>query len=165
MGRTIKLGPGVEIIVDDQTRRRLLVELADEPEADGAAGPVTDLPPDHPMWGHHSGGDRHATPEYSDGDEDAARKLRRGLSPKAKVFFEEILTRPGHLFESQHFLDTFHDVFESHNAVAGCLHGFTRHCERDGRSFPFYWWEGREGTPTRYAIHPHVARVFLRAGD
>lgn len=165
MTTRIEIVPGFIIELDDKQRQRLRAELAD-PVNEAASGSPVDvvLAPDHPMWDHHSGGDRHAQREFSDGDEIEARATRGGLSPKASVFFEELLTLPGHLFSSQHFIETFPDVFESPAAVAGCLNGFTRHCERADRSYPFYWWEGRNGSPTRYAIHPHVARVFIRAG-
>jgi hypothetical protein len=31
------------------------------------------------------------------------------------------------------------------------------------RRFPFYWWEGRDGQSTRYAMQPRVAALFRAA--
>lgn len=161
MSVRLELAPGLVLELDDEALRRLIAQLTTE-EKTGDRD-LEYLPPEHPMWDHASGGDRHSKREFGVGDEDEARALRRGLSPKAKVFFEELLTKPGHLFPSTDFIEKFPETFESPSAIAGCLNGFTKHCERADRSYPFYWWESDRG-PTRYAIHPDVARVFIKVG-
>lgn len=163
MTSRIALASGVTLELDEEALARIVAQL---PNEDGgiAAVPNSVLPDGHPMWEHHSGGDRHQAPDFGDGDEYEALITRRGLSPKASVFFEELLSAPGQLLSSDHFVTRFPEVFESASAIAGALNGFRRHCDRAGRAFPFCWWEGRGGVPTRYAIRPAVAQVFLRAG-
>jgi len=59
------------------------------------------LSEDHPMWDHHSGGNRN-TGERWDTNEglEYARSLRRYLPDKASAFFEMLLREPGRLFTS-----------------------------------------------------------------
>jgi hypothetical protein len=164
----ITLAADVTLTVSDTVADQIRAQLEGTSRAPQPVDPsgVT-LGPDDLMWRYASGGDRHAKQEFGPGAEGEARRTRRELSPKAKLIFEELLTHPGHLFTTGHFIKKFPDDFKSPSAVAGAMNGFTRHCERADRSFPFYWWEGRDGkdsVPTRYAIHPDVAQVFLRVG-
>ena len=161
----IELTDGLALELDDAQRERLLQLLGgnDATQHAGAATGVV-LPEDHPMWDHASGADRRAGIEFHAGDEQLARSLRRGLSTKASVFFEHLLHEPGRLVSTSELIDTYPEVFASPSAVAGSLTSFSRACKRAERSLPFYWWEGRANAPTRYAVRPAVAEVFLRAG-
>lgn len=162
----IQLSDGLILELDEAQRVRLIHLLGGREASpvvcsdDGAV-----LADDHPMWDHASGGDRQAGVEFGDGDEELARRLRRGLSKKASVFFEHLLGGPGRLVSTREFIDTYPEVFGSASAVAGSLTSFSKACKRAERSLPFYWWEGRAGAPTRYAIRPRVAQVFLGAGS
>ena len=162
----IELAEGVVLELDDAQVARLQQLLQGPvtagPSSDGPA--TTVLGDDHPMWDHASGGDRQAGVEFGDGDEQLARTLRRGLSRKSRLFFEHLLREPGRLVPVSEFIDTYPDEFGSAAAVAGSLTSFSRACKRAERSLPFYWWEGRAGAPTRYAVRPAIAQVFLRAG-
>lgn len=162
----IELSDGVTLELDDAQRVRLIHLLGGEDvEQNGSADPEVVLVDGHPMWDHASGGDRQAGVEFHDGDERLAFALRRGLSTKASVFFEHLLHEPGRLVSVTELIETYPDVFSSASAVAGSLTSFSRACKRVERSLPFYWWEGRAPVPTRYAVRPAVAQVFLRAGS
>ena len=161
----LELAEGMTLELDNAQRVRL-IHLLGGALSGGAVSPEGQvvLAEDHPMWDHASGGDRQAGVEFHDGDEQLARALRRGLSKKSSVFFEHLLREPGRLVSVTDFIETYPDVFGSASAVAGSLTSFSRACKRAERSLPFYWWEGRGGAPTRYAVRPAVAQVFLRAG-
>lgn len=51
-------------------------------------------------------------------------------------------------------------ALHSSRVIAGALAGYVQWCERLDRRFPFYWWEGRGGESTRYAMQPRVAALF-----
>ena len=164
----IELTDGLTLELDDQQRQRLLHLLGGaEMTKPASTATSTDvvLEEGHPMWDHASGGDRRAGIEFHADDEQEARELRRGLSTKASVFFEHLLRQPGRLVSTTELIETYPEVFGSPSAVAGSLTSFSRACKRMKRSLPFYWWEGSVDTPTRYAIRPTVAQVFLRAGS
>lgn len=123
------------------------------------------LDDDHVMWDHHSGGDRHkGEPWAQPGALDDARALRRYLPTMGSAFFELLLSEPGRLFTSEEICEQL-PMFKSPAAVAGSLNGFVKPKNENGRPFPFYWWEGADGKPTRYAVRPSVANVFIAAGD
>lgn len=138
-----------------------LVAVPTQPSSGNA--PVV-LDENHPMWDHHSGGDRHVGEQWvlPDALEDAAEE-RAALSPMASPLFELLLSHPGRLWTSEEIMHEL-PIFKSPAAIAGSLNGFVRHKNSNGRAFPFYWWEGPPGTPTRFAVRPSVAEVFLAAG-
>ncbi len=120
----------------------------------------------HPMWDHHSGGDRHTgNPWVLPEALMDAKTERRYLPNKAKAFFELLLSKPGRLFSSDEIIEALPEHFSSALAIAGSLNGFVKPANQNGRPFPFFWWEGAEGKPTRYAVRPSVANVFIAAGD
>ncbi len=122
------------------------------------------LSEDHPMWDHHSGGNRN-TGERWDTNEglEYARSLRRYLPDKASAFFEMLLREPGRLFTSDEIARSL--GLKSPSAVAGALNGFVKPGRENKRPYPFYWWEGADGRPTRYAVRPSIAAAFIAAGD
>lgn len=158
------------IVTTDGLRVSLSVSLAEmvaaalpgEP-APGALGPLV-LPEDHAMWDHHSGGDRHnGDPWELPKAIDDARSTRRYLPTKASAVFELLLSEPGRLFTSEEIVNAVGSL-KSAAAVAGSLNGFVKPKKENGRPVPFYWWEGADGKPTRYAVRPSVAKVFIAAG-
>ena len=157
---SVDLGQGSALTLSTHAAQKLFAKLRKHLEPSGQSEPLEVLPEAHPMWDHHSGGDRHSRPQWAVEDLDEARVTLRGLSPKTRVFFDIVLSEPGRLFTSTEIIDREPDVFASPSAVAGALLGFTRHADRAGRPLPFYWWEG---SPTRYAVRPSIAEVFLRA--
>lgn len=120
------------------------------------------LPDDHPIWDQHSGGDGHsAFPEWSDGDEAAARMLYRASGAKAQVFLDLLMRHPGELLTSEQLIDLAPDVFSAgRRSISGALSSMSAPREASRRRFPFYWWKG---DPTSYGMRAGVAVVFTRA--
>jgi len=157
---------GVTVELDSFAVKQIIALAVDVPPSRQLSEGRMTLPEDHPMWEHHSGGGRHGgKPWTMPVDLDGARQLRRHLAGKAcGVFFDMILVEPGRLFTSQEIVDANPEVFSSASAVAGSLAGFVKPGEELDRAFPFTWWEGADGGPTRYAIRPSVASIFVAAG-
>ncbi len=163
---------GVRILADGviiDLDRRVCGQIAAASTATepGEATAVPFLSDHHPMWQHYSGQERHRGRAWSmPEDLPGAREPRRHVAGMAcGTFFEMLLSEPGRLFTSEEIVAAHSDVFASANAVAGCLNGFVKPTEELGRPFPFYWWEGADGAPSRYAVRPSDAAVFAAAGD
>jgi hypothetical protein len=164
-------------VVDDQLLLSegsflLRLSMAEATRIASLTAARTKSPPDqtveldehHVMWDHHSGGDRHGGDPWTlPGALDDASALLRHLPEMGAAFFELLLSQPGRLYTSQEIIDAL-PMFRSPSAVAGSLNGFVKPLKANGRPFPFYWWEGADGKPTRYAVRPSVAAVFLAAG-
>ncbi len=153
---------GLEVLVPEDAVRRAMAFV---PTASlvSVTDPMT-LEENHPMWQHYSGGSRESGMAWtmSDAIEDA-KALRRHLPSMGSTFFEMLLAEPGRLFTSQEIMDA-HPMFDKPQTISGCLSGFSKPCRESGRPLPFFWWDGKKGTPSRYAVRPSVARVFLAAG-
>lgn len=163
-GKVVITSGGMQTILSEAVVAQVAAVLPSTKQATGVLGPLV-LAEDHPMWDHHSGGDRHHGHPWVMPDAiDDARSTRRYLPAKASAFFELLLSEPGRLFTSEEIVDAI-DTLKSPAAVAGSLNGFVKPTNDNGRPFPFYWWEGADGKPTRYAIRPSVAKVFIAAGD
>jgi hypothetical protein len=171
MSEIVELVDNEVVITAGGLSTRLSVSLAQKvaaalpnKPAPGALGPLV-LPEDHAMWDHHSGGDRHnGEPWMLPEAVDDARSTRRYLPAKASAVFELLLSEPGRLFTSEEIVKAVGSL-KSAAAVAGSLNGFVKPKKQNGRPFPFYWWEGADGKPTRFAVRPSVAKVFIAAGD
>lgn len=162
-GRVVITAGGVQIALSEAVSQKIAAVLPKD-KSGGAPSPLV-LSEDHPMWDHHSGGDRHhGHPWVSPEALEDARVTRRHLPEKASAFFELLLSEPGRLFTSEEIVAAIGSL-KSAAAVAGSLNGFVKPCRETGRPFPFYWWEGADGKPTRYAVRPSVAAVFIAAGD
>lgn len=85
---TIRVG-GVGLLLTRADAASVAAQLAGAGIAAEAAGPGQPLVigDDHPMWSLHSGGDRHAGPDWDDGDERLAQTQDR-LPPLTAVFHE-----------------------------------------------------------------------------
>lgn len=142
-----------------------LVSSLTLPTALPASADLLTLDEHHPMWDHASGGDRnHPDRQWKMTDITKAAITLDGIAKnKAGVFFSILLEQPGRLFSTAEIIERAPATFKSAYAVAGCLNGFTRHCERTGKVYPFYWWEADEALGTRYAIRPSTAAVFRSA--
>jgi hypothetical protein len=159
----VDLGPGVKLHLTGAAAARLRATLV-LPKAPSEGNAV--LGDGDLMWEHHSGGDRSSGVPWSLPEAlDDARDLRRNLPAKGSAFFELLISEPGRAFTSDEIIGLLREHFTSAHSIAGALNGFAKPCERTGRPFPFYWWEGTNGSPTRYAMRPSIALVFIAAGD
>jgi hypothetical protein len=137
--------------------------LAADTAVAGAAKIIGD---DHPMWSLHSGGSRHDGPDWRPDDVDLAEASSR-LPRLTQVFHDALVDHPGQVLSVEDLARVTNGALSSSRVIAGALSGYVQWCERLDRRFPFYWWEGREGESTRYAMQPRVAALFraARGGD
>jgi hypothetical protein len=114
---------------------------------------------DHPMWSLHSGGGRHDGPDWGPGDEQLAEGQYR-LPPLTTVFHRALVDHPGRLLSVEDLGRITRGALSSRHVIAGALSGYAQWCTRLNRRFPFYWWEGRDGKSSRYAMQLRVAALF-----
>lgn len=171
MAWTVKMTESGAIVSNEGVSIELPMSVVQQLKPSPAA-PSANMPGElvldenHPMWDHHSGGNRHTgDPWVLPEALMDARAERRYLPEKGKAFFELLLSQPGHPFSSDEIIEALPEHFGSALAIAGSLNGFVKPSKQNGRPFPFFWWEGAEGKPTRYAVRPSVAKVFIAAGD
>jgi hypothetical protein len=119
---------------------------------------------DHPMWALHTGGARHDGPDWVAGDEALAESQYR-LPRLTRVFHDALVDHPGQVLSVEDLARVTNGELSSSRVIAGALSGYVQWCERLDRRFPFYWWEGRDGESTRYAMQPRVAALFRTARD
>jgi hypothetical protein len=119
---------------------------------------------DHPMWSLHSGGSRHDAPDWGPGDEQLAESQYR-LPPLTGRFHNALVAHPGQLLSVEQLAGLSDGELSNSRVIAGALAGYVQWCERLNRRFPFYWWEGRNGESTTYAMQPRVASLFLAASS
>lgn len=156
-------------------RQILRVEVSDESvqdiervaEAEEEAAVLRDamiIDNDHPMWSLHSGGSRHDAPDWGPGDEHLA-ETQSELPPLTAVFHRVLVERPGQILSVEDLARITDGELSNARVIAGALSGYVNWCERLNRRFPFYWWEGRNGESTRYAMQPKVAALFQAVGS
>jgi hypothetical protein len=143
-------------------------QLAEEGVAADAAvaGGAKIIGDDHPMWSLHSGGARHDGPDWK--SEDAHLAEAQGRLPRlTRVFHDALVDHPGQVLSVEDLAVATSGELASSRVIAGALSGYVQWCERIDRRFPFYWWEGRDGESSRYAMQPRVAALFrsARGGD
>jgi hypothetical protein len=71
-----------------------------------------------------------------------------------------LVDHPGQLLSAEDLARVTDGALSNSRVIAGALAGYVQWCERLDRRFPFYWWEGREGQSTRYAMQPRFAGLF-----
>ena len=151
---TVTIAPGVDLTLEDTAAARIREQIDVALGAGDVAGVLAD---NHPLWDRHSGGDRHAAPEWTGRDANLADAFYAEVRGKAKVFLDLLLDHPGRQLSADDLIAAAPDVFTSAFSVAGAVNGLRLAQEASGRRYPFYWWEG---TPSRYAVKPSVAALF-----
>lgn len=127
-----------------------------------SSGQVLIIGDDHPMWSLHSGGSRHDAPDWGPDDEQLAEAQYR-LPPLTARFQRALMDHPGQLLSVGDLAGLTDGALSNSRVIAGALAGYVQWCERLDRRFPFYWWEGRDGESTQYAMQPRVAALFRAA--
>lgn len=161
----IRVG-GVGLVLSRTDAASVAAQLAEAGIAAIAAipGGIPVIGDDHPMWSLHSGGSRHDGPDWGPGNEDLAlAQSQYRLSPQTAIFHRVLVDHPGELMSVEDLERLTGGALAGSRAVAGALTGYVRWCERLGRRFPFYWWEGRGGESTRYAMQSRVSALFRTA--
>jgi hypothetical protein len=156
----IKLG-GLSLAMSQADAASVAVQLAKagvvaEGDVSGAVVIISD---DHPMWILHSGGERHAGPDWGPGDEVLAATQSQ-LPRITAMFHKALVDHPGQLMSVADLGAATGGALSSARVISGALAGYVHWCERLNRRFPFYWWEGRNRESTKYAMQPRVAALF-----
>jgi hypothetical protein len=114
------------------------------------------------MWEHHDGGPRHREPDWTADDRPLARTQDR-LPPLTAIFHKALVDHPGQILSVEELAAITDGKLANSRVIAGAISGYVKWCERLGRRFPFYWWEGRNGQSAEYAMQPRVAALFQAA--
>lgn len=122
------------------------------------------LDDDHPMWAQHTGLDGHRLePEWSSADLKRAQTFYGHVNGKAKIFLDLLIDHPGRVLCVDELCELSGGVFMGSLSVAGSASGLQRPYRESGRRYPFYWWKGKKGERTSYAMKPTVAKLFHQA--
>jgi hypothetical protein len=159
----IRVG-GVGLLLTRADAASVAAQLAEAGIAAEAPGRDLIMGDDHPMWSLHSGGSRHDAPDWGPGDEQLAEAQYR-LPPLTGRFHNALVDHPGQLLSVEDLASLTDGELPNSRVIAGALAGYVQWCERLNRRFPFYWWEGRNGESTTYAMQPRVAALFLAASS
>ena len=127
------------------------------------------LTDDDLLWEQHSGGDGHRGPEWGAGDGRLAVVFYRSLGQNARLIFDLLMDRPGEQVDAD-WLATQIPVpvrggisEPARQVVSGSLSLTGELAAAAGRRLPFYWWKGRDGSASWYAMKPIVAALFRQA--
>ena len=115
---------------------------------------------DDPIWERHSGRDGHRGQEWAPTDHDQAEAFYLSLAGRARFIFDLLIDHPGELIDADKIRELRPSDIPSRQSVAASLSGLRGAFEASGRRYPFYWWAGREGGPTQYAMKKTVANLF-----
>ena len=124
---------------------------------------------DDPFWEKHDGGEGHRdAPEWSEADSARAGAFYATVHGDARKILDLMIEYPGQLLEADWIADQIRPSAADRDSVrrrlvSGSLAALSGPREASQRRYPFYWWQGRDGSPTRYAMKPVVARLFRAA--
>ena len=117
------------------------------------------------LWDRNSGKDGHIGQEWEPGDLARAEAYYASMAAKARLVHDHLMDHPGRLIESDEFCELRPADFPSRGSVSRSLSGLRRAWADSGRRYPFYWWAGKNGGPSLYAMKPLVAELFREARD
>jgi Family of unknown function (DUF6416)/TIR domain len=115
---------------------------------------------DDPIWERHSGKDGHRGQEWVPTDHAQAEAFYLSLAGRARFIFDLLIDHPGELIDADKIRELRPSDFPSRQSVAASLSGLRGAFEASGRRYPFYWWAGKQGGPTQYAMKKTVANLF-----
>ena len=124
---------------------------------------------DDPLWEVHSGGDGHRGLEWGPGDSRRAAEFYRSLVGNARLIFDLLMDHPGQQVDSDWLAAQILGPARggagesARQVVAGSLRVTGELAAASGRRLPFYWWQGRDGSASWYAMKPMVAALFREA--
>ena len=126
---------------------------------------------DDVFWEQHTGGDGHRDqPEWSQADGARATAFYADTGARARAFLDLLIDRPGQLLDADWIADQIlgsdaaRDRTSGRRTVARSIRGMRRAQTESGRRYPFKWFEGRNGSPTRYGMS-HLWRRCLPTRD
>jgi transposase-like protein len=125
------------------------------------------LSDDDPLWEQHDGGNLHRDfPEWSAADGSLAEAFYVTTRGRARAFLDVLMDRPGEQLNADIVADQVVGqelTGPARHMVARTLRDMGAAQAASGRRLPFYWWRGRHGAPTRYAMKASVAALFRQA--
>jgi len=129
------------------------------------------LKDDDLLWEQHSGGDGHRGPEWEAGDSRLAVGFYRSLGGNARLIFDLLMDQPGEQVDADWLAAQIPGPVrggtsdQARQVVAGSLSQTGELAAPAGRRLPFYWWKGRDGSASWYAMKPMVAALFRQARE
>jgi hypothetical protein len=125
------------------------------------------LKDDDPLWAQHDGGSGHRDdPDWNETDAPRASAFYATTKGRGKAFLDLMIDRPGELLDADWIASQIAgpstDGRADRQIVARALRDLRAAQTASGRRYPFYWWSGRNGSPTQYAMKPTVAGLFRR---
>lgn len=124
------------------------------------------LDDDDTLWDQHDGGSGHRDlPEWSGADGSRAAAFYAATRGRARSVLDLLIDHPGERLDAEWLADQIADgtAAARPQLVARAFGGMSRVKAESGRRYPFYWWRGRNGEPTEYAMKPAVAGLFRTA--
>ena len=122
---------------------------------------------DDPLWERHSGGDGHHGQEWGPADGSRAAAFYGALTKNAKLIFDLLMDHAGEQVSSDWIAAQMpgpdRTGESARRTVSGSLSVTGGLAEDSGRRLPFYWWKGRYGSASWYAMKPAVAALFREA--
>lgn len=128
------------------------------------------LDDDDVFWDQHTGGDGHRDhAEWSQSDGVLAAAFYTATSGRARAILDLLIDRPGQLLDADWIADRIlgsdaaRGTTSGRASVARGIRGMIPAQTASRRVYPFKWFEGRNGSPTKYAMKPLVAGLFAEA--
>lgn len=122
-----------------------------------------------PLWDTFNGGAGHRDwPDWTAADGQLAADFYAATRSTARRLLDLWIDRPGELLESdwidgQIFGRDGTEPTNGRNAVASAIRGMTGPRIQSGRRYPYKWFEGLSGAPSRYGMKHYVAALFREA--
>lgn len=121
-------------------------------------------------WDQHDGGEGHSDqPEWSAEDGPLAARFYSATPASGRLVLDLMSDRPGEQLDADWIVsqlvgrDPGLGGVSGRQLAAASIGGMRRPTEAAGRRLPFYWWRGRNGSPTLYAMKTSVAALFRQA--
>jgi hypothetical protein len=115
-----------------------------------------------PVWRMHSGGRRHRVGDWRyPGDHNEATRAVGLFSANARAVLSLGVENAGILMAAEWIAEELE--LENHHSVAAIMNGFSRGCDKVGRSYPVTWWrhpEDADGRGALYGVRPEWTKLF-----
>jgi hypothetical protein len=119
------------------------------------------LDDDDPLWDRHTGGDGHRGEEWGSAEVALAESFYAQMAEGSTFIFDLLMDNPGKRIDADEIAGLRPTLFpRGRRSESGSLGLLGRVRENSGRRYPFYWWKGKNGDPTQYAMKPMVAQFF-----
>jgi hypothetical protein len=124
---------------------------------------------DDPLWDQHTGKDLHRLTEWGADDASLAEVFYAQLGANAQLILGLLMDRPGERLSVDFIAAQIpnrrpgEELGNYRRVVSGALSKIRMPAEAVNRRLPFYWWGGKNGAPSLYAMKPGIAAIFTSA--